>query len=121
MTIMAKQKNKVINISIAPTKFNFIFKKFQGEKSDFDFSDISLLRQVLSNEKAKILYTIKNQKPESLYLLAKTLKRNFKSVRDDVLDLERFGFIDLEKNSKGERKRIKPVLAVKSLQINFEL
>lgn len=118
---MAKKVIKKLNISITPSKFSFIFRRFRGNKSDYEFSDLSDLRQILSNEKAKILYTVKNDKPESIYHLAKMLKRDFKSVRKDLKILEKIGFIKLVKESKGQRKKLKPVLTIDSLNIVFNL
>ena len=56
-----------------------IFKKTKG-KDNYDFSGISSLRQLLTNEKARILNVIKNQKPASLYDLSKKLDRNLLSI-----------------------------------------
>lgn len=116
---MAKKTTKKINISITPISFTSIFSKLKGQ-TKYDFSDIHNLRRLLSNERAKILYTIKNEEPASLYKLAKLLKRDFKSVRQDVLLLQEFGFIKLEKAITKQRKSLKPVLLANSLQINFE-
>lgn len=118
---MAKKRTKTINISITPGTFSYLFRRFRGEKSDYEFSELSDFRQILSNEKAKILYSIKNDKPESIYRLAKILKRDFKSVRDDVKVLEKVGFIELVKESKGQRKKLKPVLVIDSLHVVFDI
>jgi predicted transcriptional regulator len=118
---MAKIRAKNITISITPTKFTSLFNKLRGEKPEKEFSEISELRGLLSNEKARILYTLRNSKPSSIYSLSKILKRDFKSVREDILVLEKFGFLKLEKNIKGKRKSLKPVLILDSLIINFEV
>ena len=76
---------------------------------------------MLSNEKAKILYSIRYDKPTSIYHLSKLLKRDFKSVREDLIVLEKFGFIEFKKELKGNRKSLKPVLVIDSLHINFEI
>lgn len=80
------------------------------------------LRQILSDEKARILAMVKVKKPESLYKLAKLLGRDFKAVRDDVKLLEKFGFIKLihEKDKKTKKKRLRPLLAIEKLQITVE-
>jgi predicted transcriptional regulator len=116
-----KTRTKTVNISISPRTFSYIFKKFKGSKPDYDFSDISDLRQVLSNEKSRLLSAVKYEKPDSIYKLAKVLKRDFKSVSEDVRVLERFGFIELVKEEKGRRKRLKPVLLVDSLHVEFDI
>ena len=118
---MSKKNTKTIKITATPTKFTSLFNRLRGEKTENEFSEITELRSLLTNEKAKILYAIRANKPSSIYNLSKILKRDFKSIRQDILVLERFGFIKLEKNVKGNRKSLKPVLIIDSLTINFEV
>ena len=84
--------------------------------------NVKELRQLLSDEKARILATIRNKKPQSLYKLAKVLGRDFKAVRGDVKLLEKVGFIKLvhDRDPKTKKKRLKPVLALDKLQIIVE-
>lgn len=116
-----KNKARIVNIGISQGAFSSIFKRFVGEKEEYEFSGLSDLRKLLSNEKAKILYSVKYSKPRSIYHLAQILKRDFKSVQQNVKFLERLGFIRLEKASVGKRKMLKPTLAVSSVNINFEI
>lgn len=118
--MVSKEKTRTITINISPGAFTSIFKRFVGEKSDYEFSGLSDLRQILSNEKAKILYSVKYDQPESIYQLSKILKRDFKSVLYDVKLLEKFGFLELKEDS-NKRKRLKPVIAVDSLSIHFQI
>ncbi len=97
-----------------------IFKK-DSAKEDYDFSSILALRQLLSNEKARILHVIKNQKPQSIYELAKKLGRGFKAVNDDVKLLERFGFIELKEEKTKNRVRHRPVILVDTISINVKI
>jgi len=114
--------NKTREITITQSKGSFsIFKKPGISKDDYDFEGIAVLRQILSNEKARLLNAIKTQNPISIYDLAKKLKRGFKSVRDDVKLLERFGFIELIEEKTKQRVRHKPELAVDTLTINFKI
>ena len=120
---MAKN-TKTINIPIKASKdaFTSFFRHLKGEKEkEFDFSEISALRQLLNNEKARILHVIKHEKPSSLYALAKILKRDFKSVQQDVKLLEHFAFIRLISEKSGKRNRLKPVLAAGSVNIIFDI
>lgn len=119
---MAKKlRIKTIEVSITPTKFTSLFNRLRGDKSEYEFSEIADLRKILSKEKARMLYTLKYEKPSSLYQLAKLLKRDFKSVRQDVLVLEKFGFVEFEKNLQGHRKSLKPLLVIDSLHVNFDI
>jgi predicted transcriptional regulator len=92
-----------------------------GEHVDYDFEGIGALRKLLSNEKARIMHTIKVKSPSSIYALAKILKRDFKSVNEDLKLLERFGFIDLIAEKSGKRERLKPILVVDSIHINIKV
>ncbi len=115
-------KIKVREITIKESKGAFdIFKQTKNSKKDYDFSGVLALRQILSNEKARILNVIKNKKPKSIYDLAKQLGRGFKSVNDDIKLLERFGFIELiEEKTKG-RIRHKPEIVVDTITIHVKI
>lgn len=115
-------KNKTIEVTITDTKGTFsIFKKSDASKQNYDFSGITTIRQILSNEKARILHVIKNHKPVSIYHLAKILGRSFKSVNDDVKFLEKMGFIDLIAEKTKKRVRYKPEVIVDNLIINVKI
>jgi predicted transcriptional regulator len=117
---MAKTKTREITIRESKGAFS-IFKSSDVSKESYNFSGILALRQLLSNEKARILDTIKNEKPISIYALAKKLKRGFKSVNDDIKLLERFGFIELVEERTKERIRHRPALVVDNIIINIKL
>lgn len=111
--------SKIREISIKESKGTFsLFKKSGTSKEDYDFSGMQDLRQLLSNEKARIIDVIKTQKPGSIYELAKKLNRNFKSVIDDIKLLERFGFIDLIAEKTKNRVRHRPEVVVDKITIN---
>lgn len=114
-------KTRDINIVDEEGTFTTFFKKITGEQSGYDLEGIRALRQLLSDEKAKILYVIKTKKPSSIYNLAKIINRDFKSVNEDVKLLEKFGFIDLLSEYTGNRERLKPVLVVDSIHINIKI
>ncbi|NCO11653.1 hypothetical protein CO038_03915 [Candidatus Pacearchaeota archaeon CG_4_9_14_0_2_um_filter_39_13] len=116
-----KTKTRQITIVDKGGTFNTLLRRFSGSKEDYDFEGISALRRLLSNEKARILHTIKTNQPNSVYDLAKILKRDFKAVRGDLELLSRFGFVDLISEKKGKRERLKPVLAVDSINIEIQV
>mgnify|MGYP001612658404 CR=1 FL=1 len=109
-------------ITIKESKGAFsLFKKSSKGKEGYDFSGISALRQLLNNEKARILSVIKTEKPASLYDLAKKLNRSFKSVHDDIRLLERFGFIELVEEKVNNRTRHKPHLIADTITIHLKI
>ena len=111
-----KQKTKTRYLDINVNKNKFV-SKLTGAKKPHNFSDIKLLRSLLSNEKARILYILKTKNPKSIYSLAKLLGRDFKSVREDVKTLEKFGFIKFHTEKTGKRESLMPTLIIDKLQI----
>jgi predicted transcriptional regulator len=109
-------------ITITESKGAFsLFKKQSKGKDAYDFSGISALRQLLNNEKARLLSVIKAEKPSSIYDLAKKLNRSFKSVHDDVKLLERFGFLNITEEKVKNRIRHKPHIISDSITIHIKL
>ena len=116
-------KTRTRNITIVDDKgtFTTFFKKLAGDSDDFDFEGLKALRNILSNEKAKLLHVVKTKQPSSVYLLAKLLKRDFKSVHNDIQVLKRFGLIDLIAEKTGKRARLKPIISVDTLMIEIKV
>ena len=115
-------KTKVREITITESQGTFsLFRKSKSTKKDYDFSGMLALRQLLSNEKARILHTIKSENPTSIYDLAKKLDRNFKSVNDDIKLLERFGFIELIAEKTKNRTRHRPEIVVDNITIHVKV
>ncbi len=117
---MERTKTREIFIKESYGAFD-LFRKPGVSKADYDFSGIAALRQLLSNEKARILDTIKTKNPKSIYELAKILKRDFKQVSEDIKLLERFGFIELVEEKTKNRIRHKPEIAVDRILINVQI
>ena len=115
-------KSKVREITIIDEggTFNALMKRFSGSQ-DYDFEGLTLLRRILSNEKARLIHFIKKNKPGSIYELAKMLGRDFKSVNDDIKLLEKFGFIEMVAEKSGKRLRHRPILVVDSMHIHIKL
>jgi predicted transcriptional regulator len=120
---MTKKNTKTLYVDVNVAEegiiSRFLSKKSKG--SDYDPSDMDLLRTIFSNEKARILYFLKKHKPKSIYELAKILKRDFKSVYRDLKVLERFEFVEFVSEKKGERESLRPVLAIDSLNIQISI
>ena len=113
-------KTRSISIMQKQGAFSTIFHRWKGEKTK-EVSEIGLLRNLLSNEKARILHAIKTKQPNSMYELAKLLGRDFKSVRQDTAVLERYGFVEMIPIHKGKREKLKPVLELDALEIKIEI
>ena len=114
MAKKTRSKTRYVDLNVKEGGF---VSRFIGSGSKHNFSDIALLRKILSNEKSRILYTLKHKKPKSIYEMAKLLGRDFKSVHDDLKILERFGFIEFHSTKTGKRQSLTPVLTIDNLQI----
>jgi len=112
-----KKKSKTRYVDINVKESSFVSKLFGTGSTSHNFSDVSVLRNLLSNEKARILYFLKHNKPKSIYDLAKKLGRDFKSIRNDIKVLEKFGFIEFHSSRTGKRESLIPVLSIDNLQI----
>ncbi len=113
---MVKKEIKTRYFELNANEFGFI-PKFLGAKKEFDFSDLETLRKLLSNEKSRILYTLKNEKITSIYNLAKKTKRDFKSVYQDLKFLEKLGFIEFHSEKKGKIEKLIPVLLTDKIEL----
>ena len=119
---MQKERKKIREITITQSKGAFsIFKQTGTSKKSYDFSGFLALRQLLSNEKARLLHVIKTEEPKSIYELDKKLERNFKSVNDDLKLLERFGFIELVEEKTKNRRRHVPKIVVDTITIHVRV
>ncbi len=117
-----KYRTREVTIVDEGGTFNAFFKRVTGGGTEeYDFESLAIVRKLLSNEKARIINTLKHKKPNSMYELSKILGRDFKSVSEDIKLLERFGFISMIAEKTGKRERLRPELAVDSmyLQIKF--
>ena len=112
-------KNRTITLTEKGGGFSTIFQRFKTSKKQE--SDISILRQILSNEKARLLHIIKTKKPESIYSLAKLLGRDFKAVRHDIKLLEKFGFLELISSHKNGTERLRPILDTTQITITINI
>lgn len=117
---MVRTKTREIKIKESEGIFS-ILKKTSTAKEDYDFESLSILRQILSNEKARLLHVIKTERPNSIYELAKKLNRSFKSVWEDINLLRKFGFIGLSQERRKNRIRHKPEVVVDKMIIEVNL
>jgi predicted transcriptional regulator len=112
---------KLRNIKIAMKSDKEVFdevketwrKVEKGEKvkkrEGLYFENLEVMRKVLTEERLRILKTIRKAHPASIYELAKILKRDVKNTFDDVNFLAHIGLIDLKKTKEGREKTVPSV------------
>jgi len=117
---MAKTiKTKTITLSEKQGTFSIIFHRFKGKTAQN--TEVANLRHLLSNERARLLHTIKTKKPASIYELTKLLRRDFKAIRQDIRLLEHFGLIEIISSHKKGRERLRPVVDVDKIIITINV
>jgi predicted transcriptional regulator len=94
-------------------------KEVKKEESLY-FDSVDAMRNVLTNNRLLILKTIRKEKPESVYRLAKILDRDLKSVNQDLKMLSEIGLVSLEKKNT-ERKRVVPHVDYKKIQLEISV
>jgi predicted transcriptional regulator len=112
-------KKNIIQIVLHEQK-GFV-SRILGRQSKYQANQMKLFRSCLSPEKGKILYTLKNHEINSIYQLAKHLKRDFKSVYKDIKILEKFGFLSLKKKKHTKKTTLIPELTSDSIEINISI
>ncbi len=73
-------------------------------RSILSFESMKAMRSFITDERLRILRTIKKYSPESIYELAKILKRDTKNVSDDIHFLSDLGLIEIKESKDGRRK-----------------
>ena len=121
-----KKRERVWKIRLLPRRLAGILGRFRPKKHEQAeqqrLEEIKLARTLLSDSKINLLRVIKEHKPASIYELAKTLKRDIKSVRNDLKSLSKIGFVKFEYSQfKGTLKKAKPVLNMNKLVISIEV
>lgn len=65
------------------------------QKRAIYFASLKEMRRVLTERRLEILKTIKDQKPSSVYALAKMVDRDLKNVLQDISYLQELGIVSI--------------------------
>lgn len=95
-----------------------IRQKGTSKRDKIYIEDIKGLHKCISVKRLQMLQTIKKEKPESVYQLAKLTKRGFEPVKKDIKILEKNGLVSLSCQSNGRKNKI-PVCNVGKITINI--
>ena len=74
---------------------------------------------MLTRKRLELLRAIREHRPDSIYELAKILKRDLKNVTEDVKFLSQLGLVKLKKSQVDKKKKSTPV--VDYSKISFEI
>ncbi len=72
----------------------------KGKMDYVSVGSIEELNRILTPQRKKLLDVIKEEKPSSLRRLAELVGRDYKNVYEDVILLERSGFLRLERKGR---------------------
>lgn len=89
-----------------------------GPKDAINFESLEAMRQVLTPKRLELLKLIRENRPNSIYELAKAADRDLKNVQDDVGLLSRIGLVTLSRPREA-RKRVVPRVEYDRLQVQI--
>jgi len=85
-------------------------------KEEVNFVSLEAMRKVLTPKRLELLHKIREQRPQSVYELAKVSNRDLKNVQQDIALLSRIGLVSLSKK-KAARERVMPVVDYDNLRL----
>lgn len=94
--------------------------KLVKKKESISFSNIDIMRKVLTNKRLELIKTIKKYKPKSIYQLAKIVKRDSKSVNIDLKILSNLGMVELKTTEDG-RENIVPRVDYEEIDVTIAI
>lgn len=121
---------RVKNIKITIKNRATIFKEFgeaweKAERTgkitphhEVSFLTSAAYRKFFTEKRIELLRTIKKYEPDSIYALAKIVKRDLKSVNTDLKILVDLGLVTLEKHQE-ERKKTRPKVEYDKLNVEI--
>ena len=93
----------------------------KGLREEVGFTSIEAARNFLTSERLSLLHAIRIRRPESLYELAKLVRRDFKNVQEDVRLLERHGLVRITQEPRGKRKVKVPRVSFQEIALRIAI
>lgn len=69
------------------------------------FTSIEAARTLLTPDRLALLRAVRSERPESIYALAKMVRRDLKNVQDDLRLLETYGLIRMADATRSTNRR----------------
>jgi len=95
--------------------------KVQKEKKIIYIDSLDDLRSLITSGRLKMLSAVRKEKPGSLYALAKLMKKDIKTIATDANMLSNAGLMRLEKYKVGKRKKVRPIVSAKKIDLELPL
>ncbi len=92
-------------------------EEFKDEKIVVESLDV--LRKTLTPERLRILQVIRNEKPGSIYELAKLLDRDRAAVVRDLEYLQQLGLVEFEEEKHGKRRSRRPIVPYDEIEVSI--
>tara|TARA_Y100000310_G_C20104125_1_gene544129 strand:- start:110 stop:490 length:381 start_codon:yes stop_codon:yes gene_type:complete len=89
-------------------------------ENSISFKSLEQMRSFLTPKRLELLKVIKRENPNSIYNLAKIVKRSSENVNSDIKLLKQLGFVKIEK-VKDNRKRSIPKVDYNKLILEIAL
>ena len=71
------------------------------------FTSIEAARKLLTRNRLALLRAIRNERPGSIYELAKIVERDLKNVQDDLRLLEEYGLVQMSRGHGTGKRKVK--------------
>lgn len=85
---------------------------------DVNFTNYQALRNILTPRRLALLHVIKERSPGSVDELAQLLRRDLKTINDDLALLATIGLVELRQTTRS-RKKIVPCVTVDRIQVEI--
>lgn len=93
-------------------------KSFRPNKNEIVFTNFESLAKIFSKTRMEILKVVINQNPQSIYEVAKIVKRDFKNVHTDIRLLVEIGLLEL-RESKDTHNGLMPVAKFSGIELDL--
>lgn len=86
-------------------------------KTGVYFTSLEAARNFLTKKRLGLLHTIKEEKPKSIYELAKLTHRSFPGVLRDIMILAKHGLVKLSRAAKSPRRCTNMVVSYDAINL----
>ena len=78
-------------------------------------------RRLMTSERLRMLVEVRKKRPNSLYELAKAMKKDIKTISTDATILSEAGLMKLEKYRVGKKVKVRPSVSARKIQLELAI